>query len=420
MDEKDHDAASADLVPKVMKERAKKIVASKAEKPGPGASKSKISNVPTASKRGRVARIYPALTFQESLLLADAIHMHASGEKVSRLTLVKAMNISPTSSATQILITSSGKYAITRGSFSAEHIELTPKGRVASDPHAAIRARTQARFDLAIKQIVPFDVIYQRYKGKKLPSHEVMRDVLNEASLEITDANECIDTFVVNAKFIGLLQTIAGSETLVPIETLIEQLPAASNQPPRQAAHNIAVSLRDDSIDASSEHAASWDSVCFYITPIGDEDTEHRKHSDLFLGSLIEPALNAFGLNVVRADRIAQPGMITSQVLEHILRARLVIADLSYHNPNVFYEMALRHATRLPIVQICRRADKLPFDVNQVRTISIDTTDIYTLIPKLETYRSEIASQVRAALDGQVGSNPISVFFPSVQVTLPS
>jgi hypothetical protein len=111
--------------------------------------------------------------------------------------------------------------------------------------------------------------------------------------------------------------------------------------------------------------------------------------------------------------------MITSQVLEHILRARLVIADLSYHNPNVFYEMALRHAVKLPVVQICRRCDRLPFDVNQVRTVSIDTTDIYTLVPRLETYRSEIASQVRAALEGQSTGNPISVFFPGLTVTIP-
>jgi hypothetical protein len=52
--------------------------------------------------------------------------------------------------------------------------------------------------------------------------------------------------------------------------------------------------------------------------------------------------------------------------------------------------------------------------------VVVDTTDIYTLIPKLETYRSEIATQVRAALaDGQTTSNPISVFFPGFKVTIP-
>jgi hypothetical protein len=48
-----------------------------------------------------------------------------------------------------------------------------------------------------------------------------------------------------------------------------------------------------------------------------------------------------------------------------------------------------------------------------------DTSDIYTLAPKLETYRSEIATHVRAALaDGTTG-NPITVFFPGVKVTIP-
>lgn len=373
------------------------------------------------SKRTRTARIYPALSFEECLVLAEAIHTHASGEKVSRLTLLKAMNISPTSSSTQILITSSGKYGLTKGSYVAEHLELTPKGRIASDKQTLPRDQAQARFDLAVKAIKPFELIYEKYRGKKLPSHDVMRDVLSDAKLDITDAKECIDTFVVNVKLVGLLQTIAGSETIVPIETLLEQLPAGSDQP---SAHTGSVEQGAGEsakgvADGLAKRQPDWQKICFYITPIGEDGSENRRHSDLFLSSLIEPALSSFGLDVVRADQIAQPGMITAQVLEHILRAKLVVADLSYHNPNVFYEMALRHATKLPIIQICRRADRLPFDVNQVRTVTIDTTDIYTLIPKLETYRSEIATQVRAALDGQGGSNPVSVFFPGVVVSLP-
>ena len=102
------------------------------------------------------------------------------------------------------------------------------------------------------------------------------------------------------------------------------------------------------------------------------------------------------------------------------MRSRLAIVDLSHHNPNAFYEMAIRHACKLPVVQISRKADRLPFDVNQVRTVVIDTTDIYSLVPKLETYKSEIATQVRAALsDSHEASNPISVFFPGFQVIIP-
>ena len=59
--------------------------------------------------------------------------------------------------------------------------------------------------------------------------------------------------------------------------------------------------------------------------------------------------------------------MITTQVLEYLKKSKLAIADLSYLNPNVFYEVALRHALRLPVVQLIRKADRLPFDVNQSR-----------------------------------------------------
>ncbi len=127
---------------------------------------------------------------------------------------------------------------------------------------------------------------------------------------------------------------------------------------------------------------------------------------------MVEPALKELGLDVVRADKIAEPGMITTNVLEHIKLSRLVIADLSMLNPNVFYEMALRHAVKLPIVQIIRKADRLPFDVNHVNSIIIDNTDIYTFTPKIETYRSEITTLARRALeDAEHIGNPISVFY---------
>jgi hypothetical protein len=53
-------------------------------------------------------------------------------------------------------------------------------------------------------------------------------------------------------------------------------------------------------------------------------------------------------------DAIDKPGTITRQIIDYLLRARLVIADLSYHNQNVLYELAIWHAARLSVVQIIR------------------------------------------------------------------
>jgi hypothetical protein len=368
--------------------------------------------------RTRTARPYPAGSFEEALPLAEAIQKHASGEKVRRLTLLKLLDKSPTSSATHMLITNSAKYGLTKGSYAADWLELTEMGSVASNPGAAPREKLKARFDLAIDSIAPFRRLYEEYKGKKLPTHDVLKDVLLETNFDIDKPTECVDLFIVNAKFLGLLQTIAGSETLIPIEQVMDEIPGVQNLGIPSGLPFSADGLPQ--VDPKVGSKVEWSKTCFVITPIGEEDSETRKHADLFLSALIEPALREFGLNVIRADKIGGAGMITSQILEHVMRSRLAIVDLSYHNPNAFYEMAIRHACRMPVIQIIRRQDKLPFDVNQVRTVVIDTTDIYTLVPKLETYRSEIATQVRAVLeDGNVMSNPISVFFPGFAVTIP-
>ena len=376
-------------------------------------SNTKAADKPAKSARSRKARPYPASSFTDALPLGEAIMKHAAGEKVRRLTLMQQMDKSPNSGATKMMITNSGKYGITSGSYAAEYLELTELGRTAVDTAKSTRERRNASFALAIDSIEPFKMLYNQYKNKRLPEREVMKDILRDSSIEVPDADECVDTFTVNVKDLDLLRTIGGAETLISIEQVVDELPdeesgTAQHTVLRQSQAGAQVSFAPE-----GDAVKDWKKTCFYITPIGSDESEERKHSDLFMSSLVQPALDEIGLTVVRADKIGEPGMITSQVIEYLKRSRLAIADLSYLNPNVFYEVALRHALRLPVVQIIRKADRLPFDVNQSRTLVFDTSDIYTLVPKLQTYRSEIANQARKALDDpeSVG-NPISVFFP--------
>jgi hypothetical protein len=343
-------------------------------------------------------------------LIADTIHKIASGEQVRRLTLFDDLEKSPESGASRQLITNSSRYGLTTGSYSAEYIELTPEGRTATAPDTAPRERLRARFKLAIENIEPFRLLYDAYNGKKLPTQPVMYDLLREHGLDTDELAEAVDTFVGNAKFIGLLKPISGAERLLTLDHALDDLGAGArdatlpeqHHPVQSGASAVEVRSKDD-----------WASICFYVTPIGDDDSEHRMHSDLFLESIVAPALEEFGLSIVRADQIGKPGMITAQVIEHVANAKLVVADLSFHNPNVFYEIALRHAKRLPIVQIIRAVDRIPFDLDQFRTIRIDTSTIYTLVPQLATYKSEIANQVRRALEDDADvDNPLTVFYP--------
>src|SRR5688500_15553907 len=101
--------------------------------------------------------------------------------------------------------------------------------------------------------------------------------------------------------------------------------------------------------------------ICFVISPIGEEDSETRKRSDLVLKHIITPPIDQSGYEVVRADKISEPGIITTQIIQYIVDAPLVVADLTERNPNVFYELALRHAIRKPLVQLIKKGESIPF-----------------------------------------------------------
>lgn len=267
---------------------------------------------------------------------------------------------------------------------------------------------------MAITRIEPFQKLYEKFVGNKLPAHAVLIDAAKDAGIDADHAAESVDTFVVNLRFVGLLRTLSGAERIISVDMLLSDLPAS----PAAASPSAPVPARSNTNVITSEHA-QFESTCFYIAPIGEEGSEARKHSDLFLGSIVEPAMEPFQLKVIRADAIDKPGVITRQIIDYIMRSRLVIADLSFHNPNVFYELALRHAVKLPIVQLIRTSDRVPFDVNQMRTIQVDTTDIYSLVPRIDSYRAEVANQVRRALEADhIVDTPISIYFPNMAVTL--
>lgn len=389
-----------------------------APKPKRKVSKKKKKSKTTKADAKRTTRSFPASTFEEALTVPQAIQQFAAGQKVRRLTLFDHIGKSPDSGPSRQLVTNSGKYGLTTGGYQAEHLDLTDTGRLATSVEASPTEQLRARFELSIESIPPFKELYERFKGNKLPALPVMRDFLLEKSYSESEVSECVDTFIVNAKFIGLLRPVAGAERLLPIEHVLEEAARASGPTSSLSATGSVQATPKGTGTPASQETSDWSKICFYVTPIGDPDSEQRQHADLFLSTIVEPAVEEFGLRVVRADHIGKAGMITGQIIEHVVKSRLVIADLSFHNPNVFYELSLRHACRLPTVQIIRTCDRIPFDLDQVRTVQIDTTNIYTLVPQLQTYKSEIANQVRRALENpDAVDNPLTVFYPGLEVS---
>lgn len=147
--------------------------------------------------------------------------------------------------------------------------------------------------------------------------------------------------------------------------------------------------------------------TCFVIAPLGEPASATRKRSDQVLKYIIEPAAKECGYtDITRADKLANPRIISSQVIQLLLESDLVVADLTDYNANVFYEMAIRHVVKKPIVQLIQTGFTIPFDVSQMRTIRFNLADPDELLEAKAALQNQIISveQNPALVD-----NPISV-----------
>jgi hypothetical protein len=158
--------------------------------------------------------------------------------------------------------------------------------------------------------------------------------------------------------------------------------------------------------DSASGDILMEKKVCFVICPIGENESDTRKRSDKMFKHLITPAVKPLGYDPLRSDKISEPGMITGQIIQHIVEDSLVIADLTERNANVFYELALRHVLRLPYIQIIKTGERIPFDVAGARTISVDETDL----DSVETAKTDITNQIQSLeKDSSKLETPISI-----------
>lgn len=150
--------------------------------------------------------------------------------------------------------------------------------------------------------------------------------------------------------------------------------------------------------------AVDFGQECFFIAPIGEDGTEIRRRSDGVRDWVVKPAAEgAAGLTTRRADDVGEPGQITAQAVQHCLKARAAVADLTGGNPNVYYELSVRHGAQLPVVLIAEEGTKLPFDISQSRVIFFDHTDLNSA----GRAKGELQVQIEASLSSPP-DNPIS------------
>ena len=131
--------------------------------------------------------------------------------------------------------------------------------------------------------------------------------------------------------------------------------------------------------------------ICFIVTAIGESGTPTRERADNVYRYLIAPVCEELGYRPVRVDHVNAVDNINETVINYLKTAPMVIADMTEHNPNAFYELGFRQARELPLVPIIKVGERLPFDVMTTRTVFYDT-DVAKIEDSKENLKSKILS----------------------------
>lgn len=109
------------------------------------------------------------------------------------------------------------------------------------------------------------------------------------------------------------------------------------------------------------------DKKCFVLMPFSEELRE-------IYTEVYKPTCEENKIHCWRVDEISSPGSITRDIVEGILDADIIIADLTNQNPNVFYELGIAHASGNKTIMTSKSLDYVPFDIANYRIILYEHT----------------------------------------------
>lgn len=173
-------------------------------------------------------------------------------------------------------------------------------------------------------------------------------------------------------------------------ETIFSQFfnePQANRSKPTAGAPAQAQSVKTSSHNVFGGGSFSLDTrLCFVLMPFNDPlaivYTDH-----------IKKAAEQENMRCIRADDVIGVQSITRDIWEQINRARIIIADLTGRNPNVFYELGLAHALEKPVIMLSQSIEDVPFDLKHIRCI------IYEMTPRgAADLERKLADTIRSLL----------------------
>lgn len=196
--------------------------------------------------------------------------------------------------------------------------------------------------------------VYSHYRGENLPDDEFFNNALTDKfRIPADKLKEFKTIFLESLKIAELISEHDGKFRVIDISTG-SSAKEETTETFKKLEKNAKVKTGD---------------TCFIMMPFANP-------IGTYYDKIYKTAIEKAGLIPIRADNeIFGTGKIIDQIWTGINSAKVLIAELTGRNPNVFYELGLAHALKKPVVLTSSNEGDVPFDLHHIRVIYYDVTD---------------------------------------------
>jgi hypothetical protein len=305
----------------------------------------------TASAKGK-PWTFPKNTLEDAIGIAKAIEEKNAGNPMPAQAIAVAVGFRQSSDWRFLdLLRSANQYGLVTGTGATATIHLAKLGQDVVAPSSPSQ-RSEALL-AAFRNVKDFEAVEKFYGGKRIPEDEFFLNTLTrEFGIPRDRVEHFAKIFLDNLKFLRAFSPVPTSVDPIasPVERTVPTTPAEKVPSP---------------LVSKEARVREFLDTCFVMMPFG-------AWFDRYYQEIYVPAIKEAGFEPVRADELFTTGSVVEQIWEQIEKAKLLLADLSGKNPNVFYELGLSHAARKPVVFTASAVEDVPFDLRHLRVIIYD------------------------------------------------
>ncbi len=334
--------------------------------------KSKVSKKKTAPRKSvnSSAAKYPRHPLSKSLRIPRAIIEQNAGNECSIAESAEFVGVG-NHGPYKLEVSSASKYGLVE-SPSSGRIALTDLSRKILKPQS--ESEELAGMREALLNAPQISEVYKHYRGENLPDEKFLNNTICDTyGVPRDKVSEFTSIFLESLDDAKLLQK-HGDKVRVLDATADDTRGSVKTETLKKLEKGVSISAADS---------------CFVVQPFAEPlGTYYEK--------IYKPAIEKAGLRPVRADAdIFGTGKIIDQVWRGIVNAKVLVAELTGRNPNVFYELGLAHALEKPVVLVSSNEDDVPFDLQHIRVIYYDTNDPFWGNKLLDKVAENIVSAIK-------------------------